>query len=183
MITTDRNMEEVKVRINRRITIIASAVVVLLLCVAAGGYFYLTADRPLYQGGITSTLDEVESHGDGIIFRGTIRNDVSDAPLRVHWFFYGVGTSGENAVWPDDGKTMSLYSGSVASDRSISPRQISEGWGKTDSDGLPCHGEEATIPGATTIRYEGALLRGGYDHYWLWIFDAQGRLLHRRKFS
>lgn len=170
-------------RINRRI-IIVSAVVILLAASAAGGYLYFTADRPLYQDGIVSTLDEVESHSDGIIFRGTLRNAVSDAPLKVHWFFYGVGKAGENAVWPDDGKTMSIYSGSISvSDRSISPRQISEGWGKTDSDGLPCHGEEVALPGATTVRFEGALLRGGFDHYWLWVFDDQGNLLHKHKFS
>ena len=175
-------MEE-KVKISRRAIIIASAVV-LLAVAAAGGYFYFTADHPIYQDGIVSTLDEVETHSDGIIFRGTLRNAASDAPLKVNWFFYGVGKNGENAVWPDDGKTMSLYSGSISvSDRSISPRQITEGWSRTASDGLPCHGEEVTLPGATTIRFEGALLRGGFDYYWLWVFDDQGRLLHKHKFS
>ena len=172
-------------KINRRI-IIVSAVVVLLAASAAGGYFYFrdTDPKPLCQDGIVSTLDVIGDGGGILAFRGTIKRVSWDAPPRVYWFFYGEGKKGENAVFPDGIQTMSMYAGLGGSERSLTPRMISQGWSKLGPDGDPCHGKELFPGFEEAVMYTGFFeLRSGYDHYWLWVFDNKGNLLHKHKFS
>ena len=165
----------------RKKVIVIVFAVVLLVAIAAG-VLYVTGNHPAEQDAFVTALEKTGSLGGVFAFEGSILN-TADRTRKVHIFFYGVGKNGVNVVWPDGDVAMSIYSGSIRTDRKLTPKMITEGWAKTDTDGLAVHGEECTIYGHTTNLFRGAIPGTGFSKYYLWIFDESGTLLHERRFS